>query len=181
MKLNFLYFAITAVFLIASCQPKILPISINQPKTDSLINTKTTVDTLARINSKLKVDTLARIDSKIEVEDFTLSIEPIRFKNATMGKAKIVITNNTKEHVLAGTLYLIDFYEDNIWKRLDLNKNIVFEAIGYDINAFSSREFEVNLKILPYDYKPGKYRIIKDVIQTSNKKRVVISTAFFVE
>lgn len=169
MKTNLLYLAMATIITTNSCQPKIQNASIIQTKTDSSIITKT------------KVDTLAKIETKLKVEDYTLSIEPKVFNNSTMGKAKLVIANNTKEHILAGLEYFVDIKEENTWKRLNINEGIIFESIGIDIQAFTARELEVNLKILPYNYKPGKYRITKELVVTSNKKKISVSTEFFVE
>ena len=124
---------------------------------------------------------MAKNETKLKVEDYTLSIEPKVFKDLTMGKTKVVIANNTKEQIIAGQVYFVEFKEENTWKRLNINEGVVFDLIAYNINAFSSREFEVNFKVTPYNFKPGKYRISKEVRQTSNKKEILIFTEFIVE
>ena len=169
MKITLLYLAMATMITTIGCQRKIQKANIIQTKTNSSIITKT------------KVDTLEKIESKLKVEGIALSIEPKRFKNSTMGKAKIVITNNTKEHILAGEIYYVDFKEENTWKRLNINDGVIFDLIGIDINAFTTRELEINFKVTPYNFKPGKYRISKEVTQTSKKKEILISTEFIVE
>lgn len=130
-------------------------------------------------NIKMKVDTLVKIGSKLKSADFTLSIEPKNFNNSSMGKAKIIITNRSNEKIVAGLAYFVDFYEGKAWRRLNLHENIIFGLVAVDIQPYSARELETNLKILPYDYMPGRYRITKDVI-TSDKKRFLLSTEFSV-
>ncbi|HEX8575972.1 MAG TPA: immunoglobulin-like domain-containing protein [Flavobacterium sp.] len=149
-----------------------------QTKVDTPINKITKVDT--SINRVTKVDSTSKIESKLKVEDFTLSIKPKTFKNSTMGKAKLVITNNTNEQALADLEYYVDFYQDNKWKRLKLNENILFTMIAIILEPLSSREIDVNFKIVPYNYKPGRYRIIKKLI-TKKNKHLPISTGFRVE
>ena len=169
MKITLIYLVMATLITTIGCQRNIQKGNITQNKTDSFIITKT------------KVDTLAKTETKLKVEDYTLSIEPKIFNNSTMGKAKLVIANNTKEHILAGLMYFVDIKEENTWKRLNINEDILFESIGIDIKAFTARELEVNLKITPYNFKPGTYRISKEVTQTSNKKEILISTEFTVE
>ena len=181
MKINILYFAVTVFFITSGCQKKIQNVSLIQTKTDSLINTIKKVDTLAKIESKPKVDTLAKIESKLKVENFTLSIEPKIFNNSTMGKAKVVIANNTNKYVRTGLEFFVDFSEDNSWKRLNINEGVIIHLIAYDIKDFTTREFEINFKSTPYNFKPGKYRITKAVTQTATKTKILVSTEFIVE
>jgi hypothetical protein len=129
----------------------------------------------------------AKIESKLKAEDFTLSIKPKTFKNSTMGKAKLVIANNTNEKALAGLQYFVDVYQDNNWKRLKFTEYIFWDLISIELKRLSSRELDVNLKSLPYtnkiqpyNYKPGRYRIIKEIISL-DKKRHFISTEFTVK
>ena len=137
MKITLLYLAMATMITTIGCQRKIQKANIIQTKTDSSIITKT------------KTDTLAKIENKVKVEDYTLSIEPKVFNNSTMRKAKVVIANNTKEHILAGQVYFVDFKEENTWKRLNINEGVIFDLIGIDINAFTTRELEINFKVTP--------------------------------
>ena len=127
----------------------------------------------------MKVDTAEKLKTSLKTEDFTLSIEPKSFTNSSMGKPKVIITNNTREKLLTGLTYYVDFYENNVWKGLNLHKNIIFELIGIEMNPFSAKELECNLKPIPHDYKQGRYRLTKDLI-TADKKHLLISTEFSV-
>jgi len=168
MNIYLLSFIIAAFITSSGCQRIVQTGNIANTKIDSTTNTK------------IEVDTFAKIESTSKAENFTLSIEPKIFDNSTIGKARLVVTNNTNEKILTGLAYYVDLYEHNAWKRLNLHEDIIFESVGVDINPFSARELEVNLKILPYHYKPGKYRITKDII-TVTKKQVLVSTEFTVE
>ena len=181
MKINILYLAITALFITSGCQKKIQNASLIQTRTDSLTNTIIKIDTLVNIDNKLKVDTLAKIENKLKVEDFTLSIEPKIFNNTTMGKAKLVIANNTNKYVITGSEFFVDFYEDNSWKRLNINEGVIIHLEAFNIKDLTAREFEINFKITPYNFKPGKYRITKTVTQTATKIKILVSSEFFVE
>jgi len=169
LSMNLYTLTISVIIFIATigCQRKIHDGSIAQTKNDT------------SNNSKLKVDTVEKIKTTLKTEDFTLSIEPKRFTNSSMGKAKVIITNNTREKLLTGLTYYVDFYENNVWKGLNLHKNIIFELIGIEMNPFSAKELECNLKPIPHDYKQGSYRITKDLI-TADKKHLLISTQFSV-
>lgn len=165
MNIYIIGFSIAAFFTISGCQGQIHAVNSAQTKKDSSIN----------IN-----DTLTKTESTPKAEDFTLSIEPKVFNNLTMGKAKVVVTNNTNEKILTGLDFYVDFYEQNTWNRLNLHEGIIFDMVGVDIMPHSKRELEVDLKINPYTYKPGRYRITKPII-TSNKKKREVTTEFTVE
>jgi hypothetical protein len=191
--MNLLSLGILAFITLSGCQRTIQTRNVIQTKMDTSKNLKMKVDSTANINHRnvdtsknlnMKGDT-SKIESKLKAEDFTLSIIPKNFKNSTIGKAKLVITNNTNEQALAGLEYSVDVYQENKWKRLKLY--IMFDLIGIELKPLSSRELDVNFKSLPYtnkiqpyNYKPGRYRIIKEII-SSDKKRHFISTEFTVK
>ena len=191
MNLNILCAAIAAVITTSSCERKILTGKPIPTKTDSVrtqMNNEGKILTGKPIPTKTdsirtQMNNEAVIENVPKSEDYVLIIEPKKFNKSAISKAKVILTNNTKEVVSAGNTYFVEFYDVNTWKRLGLHKNMVFQLIGYYIEPSTSQEFIVNLKpnpYHPYDYKPGRYRITKD-IRNSNKKDVLVSTEFTVE
>lgn len=111
--------------------------------------------------------------------DILIKVEPNRIKSPDVGKVKITITNTTSENVTTGTYYSIESYEGTSWKKLKLLDKIVFEDIAFNINPSRSKEFLINLQLIPYNYVPGKYRIGKEVV--SGGQRLIVSSEFTVE
>lgn len=134
------------------------------------------------ISTKVRTDTLARTDTTPQKPDFTLSIEPKSFVPSSVGKAKLIITNNTKKYASTGLAYYIEFYEHDRWIGIPMHKKMndlkyIEHLVAADLMPLSTRELESNLKPIPYDYQPGRYRITKEIL-TADKKELLLSTQF---
>ena len=132
-------------------------------------------------STKVRTDTLARTNSTPQKPDFTLSIEPKSFVPSSVGKAKLIITNNTKKYASTGLAYYIESYEHDRWKGISMHRKMndlkyIEHLIEAHLMPLSTRELESNLKPIPYDYQPGRYRITKEI--TADKKKLLLSTQF---
>jgi hypothetical protein len=168
MNLLTLTFSSILIIAAAGCQRKI---GGSVPEAKPASNTST----------KVRTDTLARTNSTSQQPDFTLSMEPKTFIPSTVTKAKLIITNNTKKHASTGLAYYIEFYEHDRWKGISMHRKMndlkyIEHLIEAHLMPLSTRELGSNLKPIPYDYQPGRYRITKEI--TADKKKLLLSTQF---
>lgn len=106
-------------------------------------------------------------------------MEPRVFQSATIGKAELILTNNTKIQIMTGQEFFVDFFERNTWNRINPHFNTVWELMGYLIEPYASREFPINLKPNPFKNKGGRYRVGK-YVHAPDKKKLIIYTEFSV-
>lgn len=171
MNASILYLSIVAVIAINSCQQKI--------RTSGVPSDSLTHQTESKNDTIMKKKASSATEVK-EVNQVYLQIEPKVFKAGTIEKARLRLTNNLKETVYAGAHYFIEYYSEGGWERVKAFDELVFIGIEYHIAPAASREFEINLNVIPYNFVPGKYRITKSV-GTPDKKEILVSTEFTVE
>ncbi|MBC8053792.1 MAG: hypothetical protein H7Y13_12075 [Sphingobacteriaceae bacterium] len=151
-----------------SCQQKIRPSASSSDTTNIQTESK---------NGSTMENTTPSMSEVEEKNKFSLQIEPKVFNLGTIGKAKLTLTNNSKEAIMTGENYFVESYSAGSWKRIKAFDELVFIAIGYNIAPGKNREFEINLKVVPYNFIPGSYRVGKHVI-LSDKNQQNITAEF---
>ncbi len=87
-----------------------------------------------------------------------------------VGKATVVMTNNTDSVYTTGTYYKIERLEDKEWIEIP-RKYGSFEDIGYVIKPNGGKwTFIINLENVKYTYKEEVYRICKIISKGENKQ-----------
>lgn len=158
-----LYYLIIPALVLASCGPNANPGS-NAPADSAAVDTN---------NLSKMQDTLTSVaDSSNGVN---MAVSPGTFKSGTVGKATLTITNNAPDEITFGDPYKVEYNNGGNWDKVTIFDSIAFTAMAHAIAPGKSQEFPIHLQPIPYEYKPGQYRILKDA-QTADKKLQLTAT-----
>ena len=124
-------------------------------------------------------DTVASTGTAHPADSITMTVSPAAFKVGTVGEAKLTITNNASEEVTFGDPYRVEYSSNGNWEKVTLFDSVSFTAMAHGLAPGKSQEFSINLQPMPYDYKPGQYRILKDA--QIGEKKIQLTTIFSVE
>lgn len=106
------------------------------------------------------------IANESEVTSDSLAISNNKH-NYTIGDSliKLCLQNNTSGTISYGNNYDIELY-DSIsctWNSIVFNEDIIFTLQKFNLYQGGSDTIKIHLYPNFYDYKPGKYRISKDI------------------
>lgn len=85
-----------------------------------------------------------------------------------LGELEVVISNNTLSNIYADRYYSVEYYNGNSWAKVPLDFGV--KDIQVILPPDSAENFSINIHPTQYDYKPGKYRICKTVVDEEGKK-----------
>lgn len=95
-------------------------------------------------------------------------------KEGTLTKtgATIIIKDISNKNNTFGEEYRIDKYENNEWKELDVvvKGNYGWNDIGYHVGKNNKLELTIDWEWLYGKLESGKYRLVKNSLDTKNKK-----------
>ena len=104
------------------------------------------------------------VDSNGSLQNTVIMIaKPSNIKLSLVDKVKLTVKNNTSESLSMGQQFSIEFYNGKNWEKLPATDHILFEDIAYEISPGDTEELTINLKLKPFKYKSGRYRICKHV------------------
>lgn len=166
-----LYYLIIPALILGSCGPNTNPGS-NTPA-DS---TSTAVDT---DNLSKMQDTATSTGVADSASGISMIVSPDTVKARAVGKATLTISNNASDEITFGDLYKVEYNNGGSWERVTLFDDIAFTAMAHSIAPGQSQEFPIHLQPIPYEYKPGQYRVLKDA-QTAGKN-IQLTATFSVE
>lgn len=86
--------------------------------------------------------------------------------------ATIIIKDISNKNNTFGEEYRIDKYENNEWQELDVVEkgNYGWNDIGYHVGKNNKLELTIDWEWLYGKLEPGKYRLVKNSLDTKNKK-----------
>lgn len=160
-----LYYLIIPALILGSCGPNANTGS-NTPA-DS-----TAVDTTNPSNMQ---DTATSAGVTDPASSVSMTVSPNTFKAGAVGKAKLTITNNASDEVTFGDPYKVEYNNGGNWDKVTLFDSVMFTAMAHGIAPGKSQDFNIHLQPMPYEYKPGQYRILKEA-QTADKKMQLTAT-----
>jgi hypothetical protein len=167
---NFITIFCIAAFLIScGCQPKIR----NSNKEVKSVSTETDSIKPPIENNKItnRKDTVSELIS--------MTISPSVFKGPDFNKAKVTLINRTPNLLTAGAKIQIEYYNGTAWEKITF-KDVGYNDLAYGLEAHSKREMDVFLKPVPYNYKPGQYRLTK-YLRQQNGKDISVTAEFVIE
>ena len=97
----------------------------------------------------------------VQTKDFSMTLAQTEY-TIPVDMVKLAIKNNTESEAYLNEYYDIEILNGSEWKRIPLE--LAFIDIAYSLEAGASHEFEIALYPDKYNYKPGKYRIRKNVM-----------------
>ncbi len=108
--------------------------------------------------------------NNIEDKSVSLSVVPNVFKLSEIpDTVTVTITNNTNDTITTGLHYQIENYENNEWKEVS-PKDMVFHDLGWRLKPTESENFDKKLYKDQFNYKAGKYRIVKYYLNSDYQK-----------
>lgn len=88
--------------------------------------------------------------------DISMSLE-----NLDNTKITVRINSSANDSVIFGEDYIIEAKNGQRWYTLPINKDIMFNSIGYELKKGASFLWSTDYDILYGKLSPGKYRMIK--------------------
>jgi len=84
--------------------------------------------------------------------------------------ATFTLTNTTDNDYVYGESYIIEKYDNGIWKEIDTltNNPISWNAVLFTIKAGEEKEFNIDWSLVYGKLKSGTYRLIKNNLRKSN-------------
>jgi hypothetical protein len=107
--------------------------------------------------------------------NISLTVSPGTFKEGKVGKATLTVTNNGTEEITFGDPYKVEYNNGGNWDKVTIFDSIAFTAMAHGVAPGKSQEFAIQLQPIPYNYKPGEYRILKDA-QAGDKQLQLTAT-----
>lgn len=114
------------------------------------------------------------IDSNIEVSDlqFNRSPENVEIEvlkdSISRKSATIVVTDTNEDSYGWGEDYKIEQKNDNDWKEIKPNKNVIVKSIAYNRDRNNQITFKINWENNYGELEDGIYRIVKTVYDNNN-------------
>ncbi|MBW8684476.1 immunoglobulin-like domain-containing protein [Chitinophaga rhizophila] len=164
-----LYYLIIPALILGSC-------ASNNNAGNNNTGDSTTVD--SNNVSKMQ-DTATNTSTADPAGNIAMTLSPGTYKSSTVGKATLTITNNSTEDVSFGDPYKVEYNNGGNWEKVSIFDEVVFTAMMHAVAPGKSQEFPINLQPVPYDYKPGEYRILKGA--QSGDKSFQLTTTFTVD
>jgi hypothetical protein len=124
-------------------------------------------------------DTTASATAPDAVSGVTMSISPRTFKTTAVGQATLTIANQASGDVTCGDPFGVEYLNGGNWEKVTLFDSVMFTAMAHVIAPGKSQEFPIQLQPMPYDYKPGQYRIVKGA--QHGEKAIQLTAPFTVE
>ncbi|MVT12121.1 immunoglobulin-like domain-containing protein [Chitinophaga tropicalis] len=159
-----LYYLIIPAFILGSC---------GNP------GGKSASDSQDTSNPSKMQDTAVSTGTADPAGSIAMTVVPAAFKAGTVGEAKLTITNNAAEEITFGDPYRVEYSNNGNWEKVTLFDSVSFTAMAHGLAPGKSQEFSINLQPMPYDYKPGQYRILKDA--QAGEKKIQLTAIFSVE
>lgn len=110
-----------------------------------------------------------------------MNVQPTQIKISTNNQARLIVTNSSKDSLLLGDLFYIEFYKEKSWNKLPVLEGISFNDIGYIIPPGQAKAIIINLRPKAFDYQPGRYRIRKPVQLMSSRRKLDLTAEFFIK
>lgn len=113
-----------------------------------------------------------------EINDISMSI-----KKGTLTKtsATVIIKDTTNKENIYGESFIVEKYEEGIWKKLDSKNDMVFNSIGYTVDKNNTLELKVKWDYFYGELSKGKYRILKDFSKPGDAIIQYVSVEFDME
>lgn len=105
---------------------------------------------------KEKMEVGDKSDKVIEDNGISLTVKE---NTITKDGATFILSNNTDTSIIYGQYFELEIYKNNEWHVINLE--VLFDDIGYILNAQESKELDVNWKNTYVNLDSGKYRLIK--------------------
>jgi hypothetical protein len=120
----------------------------------SNVSTESTADTTA-------TDTTTSATVPDATNGVTMSISPSTFKAPGVAEAKLTIANKATGEITFGDPFSVEYNDAGSWQKVTMFDSVMFTAIAHVLAPGETKEFAIHLQPMPYDYKPGQYRILK--------------------
>jgi hypothetical protein len=133
-------------------------------------------DTAADSTSTETTTTATETDT---ISGVTMSVSPNTFKATSVGQATLTIANQASGDVTCGDPFGVEYLKGGSWEKVTLFDSVMFTAMAHVIAPGKSQEFPIQLQPMPYDYKPGQYRIVKGA--QHGEKAIQLTAPFTVE
>ncbi len=129
------------------------------------------------ITTEMQAPNVPKADSTSN-NQITMTISPNIFKLPKINKANLNIINNSNYQLIFGSHYSIEYFTGENWDKVEF-KNAGFTDGAYGVAPGKTKDMGVLLQPVPYDYKPGKYRISKIMEEVRDSEKKYIVTAYF--
>ena len=122
------------------------------------------------------------MESTAELNEAENVVMEIKEGTLTNKKATIVITDLSGKDHTYGDYYRIDKLKDGTWQEVkEVADNAMWNDIGYGVDREGKLELEINWEWLYGTLPKGRYRIVKDVLEGPENKKLYFSTEFTLE
>ncbi len=133
-----------------------------------------------QINEPIYVN--EKMESTAELNEAENVVMEIKEGTLTNKKATIVITDLSGKDHTYGDYYRIDKLKDGTWQEVkEVADNAMWNDIGYGVDREGKLELEINWEWLYGTLPKGRYRIVKDVLEGPENKKLYFSTEFTLE
>ena len=78
-------------------------------------------------------------------------------------KISLSIHNKGNEQVVYGTPYQMEIEKEGQWYTLAFKEGVAFNEIALVLKPGATNPEEISLQVVDYAFKPGKYRILKQI------------------
>lgn len=150
-----LQFMIACMMICYSCEQK-----PTRNTDESQIDSKSDTIVSSKMNNENEIDSKAEDNTGNRIQ---MSISPNTFSTSSIGEAKLIISNSSQDLITFGERYSIEYLNGQDWTETSALNNIAFTDMGYRMKPGNSEEYSIHLQPKPFDYKPGKYRINKEI------------------